>query len=143
MPYQFLENIAIADIAFKAWGKGPGELFMACADAIINVMVEDLKTIAFLEERWIEVENDTIEMLLFGFLQEIIFYKDAETLLLRVEEIDINKTDRGYHLKAKAKGEEIDPVKHSLNVDVKAVTLHRFNVQEKSSGWEATVVLDI
>jgi SHS2 domain-containing protein len=28
-------------------------------------------------------------------------------------------------------------------VDVKAVTLHRFRVEQTPSGWEATVILDI
>ena len=45
MPYTYLEEIAIADIAFRATGKTQEELFAAAADATVNVMVEDLATI--------------------------------------------------------------------------------------------------
>ena len=42
MPYTYLEEIAIADIAFRATGKTEEEVFAAAADATVNVMVEDL-----------------------------------------------------------------------------------------------------
>ena len=40
-------------------------------------------------------------------------------------------------------GEPIDPQRHRLRVDVKAVTLHRFSIEKTAQGWEATVILDI
>ena len=44
---------------------------------------------------------------------------------------------------ASAWGEAIDPGRHRLRVDVKAVTLHGFSVQSTTDGWEARVILDI
>ena len=40
-------------------------------------------------------------------------------------------------------GEAIDPGRHRLRVDVKAVTLHGFSVQSTTDGWEAGVILEI
>jgi SHS2 domain-containing protein len=37
----------------------------------------------------------------------------------------------------------LDPQKHPQNVDVKAVTMHRFQIRQIPQGWEASVVLDI
>jgi SHS2 domain-containing protein len=142
MPYEFLGDIAIADAAFEARGNTPEELFVAAADATLNVMVSDLSTIGEKESRTFHLQSDAFDLLLFEMLQEIIFYKDAERLLLRVPTVVIRKGDDGYTLEAKALGEEIDPSKHDLIVDVKAVTLHRFRVEETPSGWEATVILD-
>jgi SHS2 domain-containing protein len=51
-------------------------------------------------------------------------------------------TDGRFSLTAAAWGETIDPSRHELLVDVKAVTLHRFRVEKASRGWEATVILD-
>lgn len=48
-----------------------------------------------------------------------------------------------YRLEAEAAGERIDTGKHATGVDVKAVTLHRFRVEETPGGWRASVVLDI
>jgi len=82
-------------------------------------------------------------MLLFNFLQELIYFKDPEELLLRVRVVDISKEDDAYVLSGEGKGENLNPEKHQLNADVKAVTLHLFKVELTPEGWHATVVLDI
>ena len=45
MPYHYLDDVAIADIAFEAYGESKEEMFIAASDALMNVMVEDLVTI--------------------------------------------------------------------------------------------------
>lgn len=143
MPYEFLEEVATADIAFRAWGRDLKEVFLASADATMNVMIEDLDSIAPVERRELAVESETLEMLLFNFLQELIYYKDAETLALRVREVGIDEKDSLYRLGAIAWGERLDPGRHRFRVDVKAVTLHRFRLEKTATGWEAFVILDI
>ena len=142
MPYRFLGDIAPADAAFEAWADSEEELFAAAADATLNVMVEDLDSVEPLEGRAIHLESDSLEMLLFELLQEILYFKDAESLLLRTARLRIESRGDRYVLSAIARGEAIDPQRHLLLVDVKAVTLHRFRVEETDKGWEATVVLD-
>jgi SHS2 domain-containing protein len=143
MPYRYLEDIALADVAFEAWGDTVEEMFVAASDATMNVMVGDLATISQKVARPIQVEAESIEMLLFHFLQELIYYKDAERLLLRIPTVDIRKTNDHFMLSTEARGEELDPQKHELIVDVKAVTLHRYSVEKAPTGWEARVILDI
>lgn len=143
MPYRFLEEIAIADVAFAASGKSREELFIAAADALMNVMVADLASIRAVEKVEISLENEALDMLLFNFLGELIFYKDARLLLLRVTSVRFSRIDALYVLNADAYGELLDPARHPLIVDVKAVTLHRFKVEKVEKGWQAEVVLDI
>ena len=143
MPYEFLEDIATADIAFHAWGDGIEETFRAAADATMNVMVEELDSIQPREKREMQLDNDALDLLLFNFLQEFIYYKDSERLLLRPDKIVIQRKEGHYTLKASGLGERIDPSRHRLRVDVKAVTLHRFSLQKTGSGWKASVILDI
>jgi SHS2 domain-containing protein len=143
MPYRYLEDIAIADVAFAAWGKTREELFAACADALVNVMVADLATIRINEEIEVRLENGELDLLLFAFLNELVFYKDTRQLLLRADSLTINENHGESVLDARLAGERIDPDRHALIVDVKAVTLHRFRVEETTRGWEAEVVLDI
>jgi len=143
MPYRYLEDVATADVAFEAWGASLEELFTAAADATMNVMVEDLATIEKKEERSFQVEDEAVDMLLFKFLQELIFYKDAQLLLLRIQSVTIDRQNAHLSLTATSYGEQLNPEKHSLNVDVKAVTLHRFRVEQTDRGWEASVILDI
>jgi SHS2 domain-containing protein len=143
MPYRYIPDIAIADVAFEAWAETLEGLFLAAADATMNVMVADLATIADNETRTLELEEEEVDMLLFQLLQELIFFKDAERLLLRVKEIEIRQLEGRYVLKAEARGEELNSDRHDLGVDVKAVTLHRFRVESTAQGWEAAVILDI
>jgi SHS2 domain-containing protein len=143
MPYQYLEEIGTADIAFQATGRDLSELFTAAADATINVMIDNLDAIELRETRQIELSNDNIEMLLFDFLQELIYFKDARRLLLRASETQIEQEGDAYVLKAKIAGEHLDDARHQQRADVKAVTLHGFSVKKQDGGWKAKVLLDI
>ena len=143
MPYRFLEDVAIADVAFEAWGDTVEAMFAAAAEATMNVMVGDLEAIAVRVRRSVRVESDALDLLLFNFLQELIFYKDAEQLLLRVEAIQLEKDRPPFSVVAELAGETLDMERHELVADVKAVTLHKFRVEETERGWEAFVILDI
>ena len=143
MPYKFLEEIGTADIAFEAIGRDLPELFREAADATMNVMIDNLNAIAPRETRKVELSNDKVDMLLFDFLQELIYIKDAERLLLRVRDIQIDQTDEKHVLKATVAGELLDAERHHQRADVKAVTLHDFSVEKTDGGWQARVILDI
>ena len=141
--YRYLEGIATADVAFEAWGSTREATFLAAADATLNTMVEDIGTVAPREHREISIAADALDLLLFELLQELVYHKDAERLLLRVRVLRIEETGSGYRLHADASGETIDPGKHPLLADVKAVTLHRLAVESTPDGWRAVVVLDV
>ena len=133
----------MADVAFEAWGRDLAELFSSAADAVMNVMVSGLGTIENRKSFVFVVRNDDIEMLLFNFLQELIFYKDARKLILRIPSVSIEQKNSHFTLNASAFGEKLDPARHRPIVDVKAVTLYRFSLRKTDDGWKATVVLDI
>ena len=143
MPYKYLEDVGTADIAFEATGRDLPELFTAAAEATMNVMIENLGAIEPRAKRRVELKNDVIDMLLFDFLQELIYFKDAERLLLRVHEMRIDEKDGHYFLKTTGAGERLDVARHQQRCDVKAVTLHSFSVEKIDGGWKARVLLDI
>lgn len=143
MSYEFLEDIAIADIAFRAWGETLEALFIAAGDATLNAMIDNLDAIALKETRTFSLENDELDMLLFNFLQEFVYYKDSELLLLRAQQVHIEQKNGEYHLTAVTQGETLESDRHEQGVDVKAVTLHRFQLEKTDDGWTAMVILDI
>ena len=143
MPYEFLEDVATADIAFHAWGKDLEELFIAAGDATLNVMIDNLDAITLTKTRTFSLENDELDMLLFNFLQEFIYYKDSELLLLRAQQVEISEKDGVHQLSAVTKGEKLDSDRHQQRVDVKAVTLHQFQLEKTDDGWTTMVILDI
>ncbi|MEP0919353.1 archease [Leptolyngbya sp. DQ-M1] len=143
MPYEFLEEVATADIAFYAWGADLEEVFKAAGDAVINTMIENLDAIVLTETRPFNLEDDALDLLLFNFLQEFVYYKDSELLLLRAQQIQIKEQAAIYHLTATTQGERLDRDRHHQRVDVKAVTLHQFELKKTDTGWSAQVILDI
>jgi SHS2 domain-containing protein len=141
--YRYLEGIATADVAFEARGATLKETFLAAAAATLNTMVEEIGTVAPLERRVFSVAADSLDLLLFELLQELVYRKDAERLLLRVQDLRFEEAGSGYRLHAEAAGETIDSRRHPLLADVKAVTLHRLVVERTPDGWRAVVVLDV
>jgi SHS2 domain-containing protein len=143
MPYEYIDDVAVADVQFRAWGSDLTEVFVSAADATMNVMIHDLGTIEPREQRAFNLQNDALDMLLFDFLQELIFYKDSQQLLLRVPKVNIEERQGTFFLKANAVGEQLDPARHGQGVDVKAVTLHRFSLERNQQGWTNLTILDI
>jgi SHS2 domain-containing protein len=143
MPYEYLDDLAIADIAFVATGRDLPETFIAAAEATLNVMIENPEDVEPRERRDLSCENEALDLLLFDFLNEIIYYKDAGRLMLRVRDVSISGRDGAYRLQALAEGEALDPARHEQRADVKAVTLHKFSLEQVPEGWRATVILDI
>lgn len=143
MPYRYLDHIAIADAAFEAKGDTTEELFIAAAEATLGIMIEDPSALPQHQDFSFRVEANNLEMLLFDFLQELIFVKDARGLLLKVVLVRIETGLKVHNLTATAWAAPISHVRQRLLRDVKAVTFHRFQIRQDGSRWSATVVLDI
>lgn len=141
MPYEFPDDGVTSDVTFHAWGRSLEELFTAAADATLNVMVRSLDSVQPLETRSVSVEADALDLLLMRFLDELVYRKDVEELLLRAPEVHV---DAGRNrVQAVLSGERIDPKRHELVADVKAVTLHDLRVERTATGWDAHVTLDV
>ena len=141
MSYRYLEEVAIADVAFEAEGRTLPEVFEASALALTEAMV-DLDGVAPVRSREISLTGEDLDTLLFRWLAELIYLKDSACLLFRRFDITIQEA-KEWHLQATVEGDEIDYEKMSLKVDVKAVTYHLFSLKETPEGWKARVVLDI
>ncbi|MEM3126544.1 MAG: archease [Candidatus Woesearchaeota archaeon] len=138
--FKVLPDIATADVAYEVWGDSLNELFEQAAYAVTDCGVE-LSTVEEKEERNIEVEDEDIEHLLFDFLSELIFLKDAELFLPK--KVIVNIDEKNHKLQAIIKGEAIDQQKHKLKTDVKAMTYHMFKLEKMDKGYKATFILDI
>ena len=143
MPHRWLPGLTRADVAFRAEGASLEEVFRAAWEATLEVMLPDTSCLRALERRQIELANPAADLLLFDFLQQLLFFKDAEGLLLRLGALSIEPGPGGLGLRAEAAGEAADAARHELGTDVKAVTLHRFRLRRTNHKWQATVILDV
>ena len=141
MAFRFLEKIALADAAFEITGKNVTELFQSGADALIELTANP-KTVKPKIKKEIKLENENVEQLFFDFLQELVFLKDAEGVVFHDAKVIVEK-NKVYKLKATVTADRADPKKQELHNDVKAVTMHKFKVEQTKKGWKAFVIADI
>ena len=141
--FNFLEKLVTADIAFEAFGKNLKELFENSALALNETMV-DTKTVPPKIKKIFKLQNADLNKLYMDFLNEIIYYKDAESLLFSKYKVKVEQKDKLMKLSAEIYGDKIDWQKHKLLADAKAATWHMFKLeQKKGKGWRAQVVIDI
>ena len=143
MPYRFIDEEATADVAFEAWNTELAGVFKDAGNALTNVMVRNPEAITAKENRRIELENEDLDLLLYNFLEQIVYYKDAEQLLLLITSAEVVESGNRWRLNSLAQGEPLNPSRHQQMVDVKAVTLHHFSLIQKGEEWRAHVILDI
>jgi len=140
--YTFLENVVLSDMAFEAKGDTPAELFQAAAQALFEGMANTRRLRPRIRKE-IRLRNTQIDQLMYDWLSELIYLKDKEGLLFREFSVELSQNSE-WNLTATVRGERIDPKRHSLRSDAKAVTYHQFEVvQTETGGWKARVVVDI
>jgi SHS2 domain-containing protein len=143
VPYEYLEDSVTSDITLRAWGQDLDALFTAAADATTNAMVEALESISPTVTQPAFVTAEELDLLLLRLLEEIIFHKDADGLILRATDVHVEAVNHGHQVHAQLRGEPIDPHKHELLADVKAVTVYGLRVEQTDAGWQAQVTLDV
>jgi len=138
--HKFLDHTA--DVLFVAKAETLNELFKECAFAVEETMV-DITKVKTKEKIRILGEEAKIDRLLFDFIDELIFFKDYKQLVFSKFEIEVKSKGDLYTLTCIAHGEKIDFTRHDPKVDIKAVTMHTFKVEQVKGAWKAQVLLDI
>lgn len=143
MDYEILENITTADIAFRVRASSVSELFMKGAGALLSEMITDISSIKKSVSRNGLLEGNDLSILYFEFLNELIFFRDAESLLLVPVEVNVSETEGTFFCSYTFYGEKINRQVHEFKVEVKAVTLHNLKVYESNGLFIAETVLDV
>lgn len=141
MSFEFVEDVT-SDLAFVARAADLAALFAAAGDALLAATLEDAAMLEPRVERPVALQEPDVELLLLHYLNELIYLRDAEQLLLRAGSLEVAQ-DGGAQLAGILVGEPIDRARHALLAEVKAATAHGLRVARASCGWEARVTLDV
>lgn len=145
--YEIIEHTA--DVGIRGRGDSLDALFVAMARGLFAV-IADPETVqqphtvqpdtADMERRRsIRLDADTTADLLHDWLEELNALHQIHGELYGRFTVQV----AGTRLTAVAEGEAIDPERHDLRVEVKAVTWHDLRVDRTAEGYEAFVLLDI
>ena len=157
--FEFIEEVT-SDLRFVARGKTLEAAFAAAADALLAATLENPETVEARVEHEISLEEPDLELLLFAFLNELVYLRDARGWLLRVGEARIERSSPGASLWARLVGEPLDPARHRPAAEVKAATAHGLRVRPRAghvnaegipterpgadgSAWELWATLDV
>jgi SHS2 domain-containing protein len=140
--FEFLEDVT-SDLCFVARGATLPDVFAAAAEALLDATVEQRETLADAERRRLELVEPDLELLLLRFLNELVYLRDAEALLLRPRRLEVEAESGRARLVAELVGERIDPARHRLCSDVKAATAHGLALAREADGYRATITLDV
>ena len=135
--YEYFEHTA--DLGIRVRAPDVNTLFAEAATALFASIVDELDTVRPTQQVEIAVEGTDREYLLFDWLRELLFRFDADHMLLSGFDVSVNETG----LKAICWGEPIDPARHVLSHEVKAITYHGLRVEQDNDGWIAEVIVDI
>jgi SHS2 domain-containing protein len=139
--FDFLEHTADAYVA--AYGKDLTEAFENAALAMFEVMTNVDEVKAEVED-YVEVEAEDEYALLYSWLEELLIKFETNNMLYsKFKILSIEKTTRGFRLKAKIFGEKFNPKKHVQKVGVKAITYHRMEIIRGPKKVTLKFILDI
>jgi SHS2 domain-containing protein len=140
--FRFLENIALADIAFEAEGDSIQALFQAATDALLEIMADPLTVRALWNQRSIKREV-VLEDLLVEWLSEIVYWKDAAGVVFSQAPVTLTQASDHWKLEAVLTGAPVDPAVQALRNDVKGITRHLYKIWQDGAVWKARVVVDV
>jgi SHS2 domain-containing protein len=122
--YELIDHTA--DVGVKAYGKTVAEAFEHVAEAMFDI-ITDKSTIDSIGEYDIQLESPDLEQLLVDWLSKLLFLNDAENLVFGKFQVTIDAN----RLSAHVFGEKYNKKKHKMGVEIKAVTYHIVQVNQK------------
>jgi SHS2 domain-containing protein len=140
--FRFLEEIALADIAFEAEGRSIEEVFHGATQALLESMANPA-TVSEGWERVFERSEADPSVLLFDWLSELVYWKDAAGIVFREAPLTLTWSGDVWLLRARLIGAPVNSQTQELRNDVKGVTKHLYELKQDGRQWNVTVVLDV
>lgn len=140
--FEFIDDVT-SDVTFVARGPTLAAVFAAAAAALLATTIESPERLGETEQRRLELAEPDLELLLVVFLNELVYLRDAEGLLLRVGHMEVHEGEGRAWLEADLVGEQMDAARHRPAAEVKAATAHGLQLVREEGGFRATVTLDV
>ena len=137
MPYQTIDHTADIGIAVQA--DNLEALFMEAARAV-SALIFGQRTLAAAETVTIAVKGSDWPDLIINWLRELLFLWNGENRI--IGPVAIRKIEP-FTLKATVPVDNTpcDPL--DIFNEIKAVTYHAIEVEQKDGGWQARIIFDI
>jgi len=115
------------------------ELFARAAWGMF-CLITDVSAIRLVEVLFIRVEASDRPALMVNWLSELNYRHVTEHRLFgKFNIVEISEE----RLVAEVHGERVDPVRHTIFTEIKAVTFHGLRLERDHDEWEAHIIFDV
>ena len=128
-----------ADLGLRVTAATLDELFVDAARGLFAMIVERPEAIEPRIEETFEIAGDDKAFLLFDWLRALLMKSETDGVVFGTFAVTVEPG----RLSAVARGEPLDPEKHGLGREVKAITYHELKVEPTAAGWLAEAIVDI
>ena len=136
-PYHQIEHTG--DIGIKIFGADLRQLFENAGFALFDLMTK-ISKVQPTQTRKIEIRAGDREELLVNWLSELNYIFQTEYwMACRFEITHLT----GNSLTAIVTGEPLDPQRHPIKLEIKAVTFHHLQIEQNPVGFTGQVIFDI
>lgn len=128
-----------ADTGLVVWADTLPDLFSRAAWGMFSV-ITDVSQVQPKEMFHLAVEAGDHQALLVRWLAELNFrHVTRHRLFCRFDVLDLSE----MALKADVYGEAIDPERHTIFTEIKAVTFHGLEITKVAERWRAQIIFDL
>ena len=162
-----------ADVGLRVRAADLNELFAEAGRGYFSLVAANLDSVRPVQEVAFEIAGNRLDDLLFDWLAELLYTFDTKHLLFCQFDVKTTDTGllgpalpttggqpagartHGHSrpncrelaapasIKAVARGEPVDPERHELDMEIKAITYHGLKVERDGDGWLAEVIVDL
>lgn len=136
MEYRLREHTA--DVAVEARGGSLDAVFAAVAKGFVEASCEEVP--AGGETFTMDVESESLEALLFDYLDELIYQRDVRDVMPVDHETTVTENNGTFRVQATARGVPLDRIDAR---EIKAVTYSEMRLEHVDGSWESYVVFDV
>jgi len=142
-----------ADVGLAGRADTPEELFEAMAEGLAELICPR-GCVRARRKREIRLASEDLEAMVVDFLSRVMItiltdhFAVSEIRVLELHRPDSAPADaavgrRPFEIVAELSGEPLDPARHEIATEVKAVTYHQLSVVRRGRQWVARVILDV
>jgi SHS2 domain-containing protein len=140
--YEIFEHTADLGLCVRA--ESLSELMADAARGLFSMIVANLDAVHPVVERTYCIDGDEHDLLLFDWLNELLYTFETERVLLAEFDVALAESaETNLRLAATCRGETMDAARHCLDHEVKAITYHTLSVMQRHGQWVAEVIVDI
>jgi SHS2 domain-containing protein len=139
--YRFLDHVT--DAFIEAWGPSLERALAQAGVGFFETMV-DASKVQPDEEYRLEVEGHDELELVYNWLEELLLGFEIQRIVIAQFEVyPVQRSEKMLHLKATARGELYDPLRHGGKVEVKGITYHMMKVTREEGLVKIQYLLDL